>query len=554
MEYNVKLRELKTNQIIKIYKTSKDTLRVANLILDNKFHFFNSLDVIDFNEGIDWNYRHHTAPDTYQLYMHALNVLCHLLNAYEQTNDEEYLEKSREIFLSWINYEKQKPNNKMLWYDHPTAYRTHNLVYLALIAKEKLPIEEKEYIELLVTHGKYLFDDKNYHKNNHGIMMDRALIMLGIILDHPESNRWIEKGIWRLKDTFYFSYSQQGVHLENSPEYHRIVRNLYKSIENFLNKNDLTLGEDVVTRLEMSDEYFNYIVKPNGLTPAIGDSGLLPIGAQNKIYDSFHDQVAGITVMQSKDEDNPENSTWLSFVCGYGTTTHKHYDDLSVNIFYKGHDILVDPGKYSYGRSPVRSYVISPQAHNTIAFPNERYVFDKSQGVNRKIKTTSFVSTNKMDMVQGINGGYKDTLFKRTVIFLKPNLVIFLDEIISENSVKVSQYFNLAPHIEIKEVMDSKIRMISDNEIIEFEQINDVDSVNIHKGQANPPKAIISEQFGKTTETNQLEFSKNVNSDYLLTAIKLGKEAIDNFNFASFDKINRLISIEMSNQNIQFYV
>ncbi|MDL2416774.1 heparinase II/III domain-containing protein [Bacillus shihchuchen] len=385
-------------------------------------------------------------------------------------------------------------------------------------------------------------------------MMDRALIMLGIILDHPESNRWIEKGILRLKDTFYYSYSQQGVHLENSPEYHRIVRNLYKSIENFLNKNDLTLGEDVVTRMEMSDEYFNYIVKPNGLTPAIGDSGLLPIGAQNKIYDSFHDQVAGITVMQSKNEGNPEKSTWLSFVCGYGTTTHKHYDDLSVNIFYKGHDILVDPGKYSYGRSPVRSYVISPQAHNTIAFPNERYVFDKSQGVNRKIKTTSFVSTNKMDMVQGINGGYKDTLFKRTVIFLKPNLVIFLDEIISENSVKVSQYFNLAPHIEIKEVMYSKIQIISDNEIIEFEQINDVDSVNIHKGQANPPKAIISEQFGKTTEINQLEFSKNVNSDYFLTVIKLGKEAIDSFNFARFDKVNRLISIEMSNQNIQFYV
>lgn len=99
MEYNVKLRELKTNQIIKIYKTSKDTLRVANLILDNKFHFFNSLDVIDFKEGIDWNYRHHTAPDTYQLYMHALNVLCHLLNAYEQTNDEEYLENPGDFLI-----------------------------------------------------------------------------------------------------------------------------------------------------------------------------------------------------------------------------------------------------------------------------------------------------------------------------------------------------------------------------------------------------------------------------------------------------------------------
>ncbi|MGM0853924.1 MAG: heparinase II/III domain-containing protein [Bacillota bacterium] len=561
MQDNVKLLDLDTSQIIKISEVKKDTELVANKIYNNHFFFFNSLDTINFEEGIDWNYKHYKNSSTYQLYLHSLNVVSFLLNAYEKTKDKKYFVKSKEIIDSWMEFESTSPKNDMIWYDHPSAYRAQNLVYFLVIAKKisyDISEKEKEYISMVEKHANYLYSDKDYRKNNHGIMMDRSLIMLGRVLEHPKADSWVEKGIWRLKDTFYTSYSSKGVHLENSPEYHRIVRNLYLSTEKFLNKNDLTLGEDLLNLLTLSDRYFNYLVKPNGVLPKIGDTGKINVGTDNKRYVSFFDQTSGTSILQTKNDLNPENSTWMSFVCGYGTTTHKHYDDLSMNLFFNGHDILVDSGKYSYGKSKIRSYVISPRAHSTLIINDDkqrnRYTFDKKNDDYKNIYTTSFSTSANMDLVKGVNNGYENASLERAILFLKSDIVVIVDLINAEATQKVSQLFNLAPHIEVHSMDKKKAVLQSHGDLIEFEQVNDVDSSNVIKGDVNQPIAVVADTFGEVYETNQLEFNKEVEKDYYLTVVKLGENAISRFVDASFDMKTGKLTVKTTDDDINTYI
>ncbi|RND01865.1 hypothetical protein EC501_01230 [Lysinibacillus halotolerans] len=552
-EEKVKFNDLNTTQIIKISSFNSTTIENANKILNNQIVVFSSLDVLDFSEGINWDYTHHTNPGTYQLYLQALNCISILLNAYEKSNDLKYLIKAQEIIESWIKYEETNPENTMVWYDHPTAYRAHNLVYFLILAKRHLNINIEKYVSLIERHATFLYKDDHYRKNNHGIMMDRALILLGNSISHPEASRWIEKGIWRLKDTFYSSYSYNGVHLENSPEYHTIVYNLYKSTESFLNKNNLSLGEDVLNILSKSEKYFAYLAKPDLSLPQIGDTGKAKAKIEKR-FDSFHDQVAGISVLQSENKKDPKLSTWISFVSGYGTVTHKHNDDLSITLFYNGKDIFMDTGKYGYGNSPIRGYVLSPEAHTTVHLKGKKYKYDLTMDDMKKIYTKSFYTSEKLDIVSGVNGGYDNLSLERTLVFIKPDILIILDRAKSEGLKNIVQTFNLAPHIEIGKEEKNKILLYSENDEIELEQFNTIDSLDIREGSIDPPVAIIAEKFGSVIPTRQLQYNKKMKTGNFLTVVKLGKNAIDSFKKVELDEANNLMKIELRETVLQFYI
>lgn len=551
----IAIKEIDPSKIIKISNKNPETINIANKIMDNQIYIFSSLDIIDFSEGINWDYQHHTNAQTYQLYLQALNCVSFLLNAFEISQEQKYLLKAKEIIESWYEYQIKQPVNNMVWYDHPTAYRAHNLVYFMILAqKNNLEINEEKYISLIEQHAHYLYSDKSYRKNNHGIMMDRAIILLGILVEHPDAPHWIEKGIWRLKDTFYYSYSYNGVHLENSPEYHRIVYNLYKSTEKFLNQNNLSLGEDLLNILSKSEKYFSYLSKPDGSIPMIGDSGKLFTTNAIKRFESFYDQTAGITILQSENEDNKDLSTWISFVCGYGTTTHKHYDDLSFTLFYKGKDIFVDSGKYGYGKSKLRSYVVSPSAHNTLCLKDKRYVLDKTNDDFKKIYTSSFLTNNKVDIVKGINTGYEGVKLERTLIFIKPDILIVIDYFNSSTTNNIAQIFNLAPEINIVETSNKKVTVKSEDKLIEIEQLIPTGELEVHQGSVEIPRAVIAEKFGKAIKSNQLEYITEKNEGYLLTAIKLGENAINNFKSASINETEGLVTIEAYGKTLTFYI
>src|SRR5699024_994960 len=106
------------------------------------------------------------------------------------------------------------------------------------------------------------------------------------------------KGKSRIQQTFWLSFSHNGVHLENSPEYHLMVIKMFVEIEKYLNKNDDTLGIEINNMIKQSQNYLLKIKKPNGIIPAIGDSSEIKINSEELYWENFKDSESGLTIIK----------------------------------------------------------------------------------------------------------------------------------------------------------------------------------------------------------------------------------------------------------------
>lgn len=543
MDTTISINQLDSYDLIKVTSPNSDTLIHANLIMNNIFVLNSNLEHIDFTDGINWDYTHHVGSNTYKLYLHSFHPVSILCDAFELTNNREYLTRALEITLDWNQFQSNN-NHYFTWYDHSVASRTLVLSNLYILSQKILNTSEINTLKsILIENINFLYDDKAYRKNNHGIMMDRALLQAGMIFDIVPSFPYVEKALYRIKDNFNYSFSSKSTHLENSPEYHKVVQDLFFDVEKFLQSLGLTLGEDIINRLNNTNKYYKYITKPNGQLPMIGDTKKMKSPVHEKSYNSFIDTEAGIAILQYKHKETPIKSPWLSFIAGYSTLTHKHYDDLSFTLFTGGEDIFVDSGKHSYGGSPIRRYMRSSIAHNTISINNRNYSLPDPLSANESIKITDFTTNKLYSFVKGINLGYKDTKITRSILFINSGTIILLDKIKSNRNVNISQNFNLAPHIKKVQGDKNKISIKTSNNLITIEQLNSTDVLNIHSGDSEIPRAIISEKYGKTIAIKQLEYTKKAKEDFFLTVITLNKTSkVDNIKFNSS---SNLLSFEL---------
>src|SRR5699024_2535644 len=148
---------------------------------------------------------------------------------------------------------------KMVWYDHPTANRTQVLIqYLYLIQDTDIEVDYDLFRAVLNKHAEVLSNDDIYINNNHGLMMDKSLMVLGHVLNEQ---KYFLKGYYRSIDTFLYSFSTKGSHLENSPEYHNMVVRMYEELQKYLVNNNKSYNENVLGVLEIAKSYLNIIVK-----------------------------------------------------------------------------------------------------------------------------------------------------------------------------------------------------------------------------------------------------------------------------------------------------
>jgi len=350
------------------------------------------------------------------------------------------------------------------------------------------------------------------------------LILLAIVLaSHKKAQKWESKALLRIEKAFYRDFSDKGTHLENSPEYHNMVMTLFINTEQFLKKNNLTLGEKFEKRLELAKNYFQYLAKPDKTLPLLGDSNSSVKFRDVKKYDNFIDTQAGIVIFQHLNENDSNLSLWISFICGYGSKTHKHHDDLSFNLFWRGRDIFIDSGKYNYDKKDkYRSYVVSPLAHNTVTIEGLTYQLGSPRNAEKNITITDFISNSNYDLVKGKNMNYKGKEVYRTLIFLKPNVIVIFDKILSNSEVKGLQIFNLAVGAEITEVANKSVNIESGEDTVEILSLLDIDDIKTYYGDRETPRGVISQKFASLTDISQVEISKRGRNLEFLTMIKLG--------------------------------
>lgn len=519
----------------------------SDLALNNEFIFFGKFDPVQFDRVIDWNYKHNHARATYQVYLHCLHMIRYLTNSYLIKKEEKYLIKAKEVIEQWLNYKKNQSfeTRNSAWKDHSAASRMKNIIYYQINVPEKFKIKVELFEEIVKKHCEFLAMKEHYSENNHGMMSDEALLFLSnFITDKNVSKMFQEKAILRMERIIYKLFSSQSYNLENSPEYHRLTQNLSTRFIRLIDLMGLEFDAKCRKIIEKSFLNNKKIIKPDLSYPLIGDTGL-NIAKFEKDYNNFIDYQAGLAIINTKNPEKIEDSSWFSFKAGYLLTSHKHHDDLSVNYFYEGEDILIDSGKYTYDRrNPKRTFISSPQAHSTVYKMNDKYELTDAVYDIDKMKTNFVYENNEYIHFAGINHLYNDIKIFRDVIYFESHGFLVIDRYSSGEQQFMGQNFNLHPDITVKEINKNEFLLNTEKGKALVLKEHTERTLNKYFSKKDENRGFYSEKFNELLETHQIEFRKNnINSTFVTSLFDLNKEVIKNINYN-----NESISFNFNNQ------
>lgn len=510
--------ELKMTEVNKFLKRSKEKVEKylnGSLIVKNGF------EPIEISDGINWNYKHSHNSNTYQTYLHSLGILKDFIRVGNYTKDASYFIHAKEMIIDWYENNNKDNGKNRAWNEHPVSSRVQHIIEFQENAGEYI-LSEEIFANIISIHCEFLSAEKNYKQNNHGLMMDNALLIAAPYLKDEQLKRfYIDKTLYRVKFALYRDFSRKGVHLENSPEYHRLVLNMFKGIERNLKKMNLSLGKEAITLMKRAGLYKSYIMKPNFEYPIIGDTGTIKDSKVNKYYIDFVDYESGIGILQNKNANDLEKSTWMSFKCGYHSKTHKHMDDLSITLYMDGNDVLIDSGKYSYkGNDPIRKFIVSPKAHNTVNIKNKDYSLTTSADDQFKLKINKFMLKNKHKVITAMNKLYENTVLIRHSILTTDNILFIHDNVSSKQKETYEQIFNINENATINQINELKYEITINEDIYILE--------NIKLGNQNVTSEIkegyVSRQFSKYVNNERIIFETNSEKTHFFTVLYNKKE------------------------------
>lgn len=281
----------------------------------------------------------------------------------------------------------------------------------------------------LYLHGVFIrsnLENKGEHTGNHYAADLAGLVALGLYFGNfhvPVKQRkttpppeWLSFGKSEMEKELFVQVNADGTNYEASTSYHRLVAEMFLITTIWCGQNGIHFSERYVHRLEKMHEFLLGVMKPDGLTPLIGDADdgryliasrygdwvrndfrhLLAVAGEWFDRDDFRAAgassredalwVAGGWKPASKDGSVAPKSAaypnggyyvlrgpeaYCLIRCGelsfHGHGAHSHNDQLSFVLNVKGRDVLVDPGTYVYSADyRARNRFRSTAVHNTL--------------------------------------------------------------------------------------------------------------------------------------------------------------------------------------------
>lgn len=514
-----------------------------------------------------WNIKYeHSSANTFYLYFYGLRGLYYMARAYDLTGDVRYVAPCLDLVSSFYNsvYDKNI-TNPFLENDHALAERIENLSYVYAIFHGHSSLNDSVFAFLIGDAVNLLLGESKYQKNhNHGIIADHACLIGLHFLNADDTKHCIEYVIKRLSSQIAWAYGEDGVHCENSFDYHVTITDLLYGCRDSLQF--IGINNELINKtIESAIRFCIYAIKPTGWRPLFGDSkGVFSSTSPPRITEWYSEELDYINsygkqgvkpnehmayfssgyvfLREHFNEKDFTKATQISVRCGYKSRVHKHCDDMSLTIQSGGVDLFIDPGMFTYEYAhPLRQYMESVQAHTTIGIKNKDYSIARFNGQKFKILKKS--SSKQSFYVLCFSRVYTGVLIYRHLFYLpSKDTIIVLDEIFSQERNTYYQNWHLSENISIQDLSYNRTVLtdpqenlycyISQLELTEFFTANKLISVR-------PSKC--SRGFGVVSPTSTLAYEKSAKDTKFLTAIQINKYGDDEFNIEYHDgtiKIN----------------
>ena len=302
---------------------------------------------------------------TWGLYFGSLAATEILARAYEITRDDTWLSAALQHTIGFIEYERTAwlPDG-FLWNDHAISGRISVLVKLWRLYRNH-PDFNPETGRLLVEHvlrcRNLLAKNSQFTFNtNHGVMQNVSLLQIAAAFPGlPDETRYRKLAGERLDRQFAFYFSDEGVVLEHSAEYHALgIQLLGMAI-----RLQEILGEPIPPRWiqlhRKANAFLDLIRLPDDGLPMFGNTNSMPAFPPEH-SDAGRDErshcisrqgihlypVTGYAVLWNCGHQSSQTVMALAQFVGHG---HKHADELSLLTWTRGSRWLTSIGYWPYG-------------------------------------------------------------------------------------------------------------------------------------------------------------------------------------------------------------
>lgn len=309
--------------------------------------------------------------------MQALPFLGWFNSSYSLFSTEQQETAINFCVQSLHNWQKQAAagdTSPLVWHDHATAFRLRNIVNWLLICIKSGHLSQLQeadlhiqFIPMIEQHLAWLADDQNYSKHtNHGF--DQALVVYSIAMYRNDDNwqQHAEQASARLQDELNFAFTDEGVHKENSPGYHKFMLGRVKTLIGLNKLGDTLVSSLATSYVNKATEFLKAITLPNGFLPMIGDTRGSEAGLKTEITEDlkvYDYSKSGYVIVKGRDHKNKEFC--LIFKNAHDSHYHRHDDDLSIFLYYDGEVLLGDGGLGSHNeKDPRRIFLRSAKSHN----------------------------------------------------------------------------------------------------------------------------------------------------------------------------------------------
>lgn len=452
-------------------------------------------DPVSFSLPFNWN----SSPfdhDHWEYQLSAMRPVVPYLRAYAFSKKAEYLHVAASIFLDWSDFYHKNQTGKYTWYNMSVGQRAARLAclisYIRASGNEQIAANFLCRLNsIAASHIEDLMNERKLSNGNHGLFQAHGLMALSRALENNKSlsSKARNVSIEFMEKLVYKQFSDEGMHLEHSSQYHyfglRTIKNILSS--GWYGNNHFFSGIK-----ELANEAGEWFTRPDGFRIANGDSSpvkasLRDVGFHH--YLPFSDwQKASVRLFKKSGyffckstPDCPEKKSYMLFFSGsYHSKVHKHADDLHVELFDRGEPVLVDSGGYRSVRDSMRTYIKSPQAHNTIS-----KVGGAKLGIPYGSCIKSFdVKTQGISVCGEISDAVKGFSHRREVFYAPGKYFLCLDDIFSKEPASFEQWWQFSPGFEHEKHDEGFILRNNKIKIRVFSSMPST-SVSFFEGEAN---------------------------------------------------------------------
>ena len=427
----------------------------------------------DFGEEVDWTMKQHDKE--WQFTLNKMKWFMNFVAVYKESGDENYVKAWMDQVDSWI---KMGDPGYPRTIDSGRRMEHWVISYLMFVSHLKSPSVTPEFnarmLLSMTQQAEYLYNPDHWRRySNWGTFENSGFSKF--VLMFPEfkrSEQWLKEIYFRMRFQLENSFYPDGMHIEVSPSYHSHEMSVWfdflhlAELNNVKNpwspQNFLVPLQDLIVRQASALMHW---YKPTGFMPQVGDTDhsdereiLLKIGSKwnrpDLIYAATNGEngeppdetsvafpQGGYYILRSgwgNEQRSFSDELYLLFDCGLNKPWHAHYDMLNIVMTAYCHDLLKDPGRFTYNEDDERKYFKSTAAHNTIVIDGQ----DQSRSyIPQKAE---WHSLSGLDYVIGQQNSDPEVNHQRSILFVKPAYWIVIDRLTGTGEHTYDQYWHLS--------------------------------------------------------------------------------------------------------------